>query len=55
MGDTVKGIVNAGIVYAVVGAAIVIGYNTATTVWENGLGDKVANVSKKLLSKKGEA
>ena len=55
MGKTIKGIVNAGVVYTVVGAAIVIGYNTATTVWDNGLGDKVAKVSQKLLSKKGEA
>lgn len=55
MGETIKGIVKAGVVYAVVGAGIVIGYNTASTVWNNGLGDKVAKVSQKLLSKKGES
>lgn len=55
MCDAIKGIVKAGIVYAVVGASMVIGYNTATTVWNNGLGDKVAKVSKKLLTKNGEA
>ena len=55
MGDIIKGIVKAGVVYAVVGTGLIIGHKTATTVWNNGLGDKVVKVSQKLLSKKGEA
>lgn len=39
-------------VYTVVGAGLVLGTKAAQTVYENGLGDKVAEASKKLFQRK---
>lgn len=49
---TVKNIVVAGVTYVVLGASVVIGFAAGTTIWENGLQDKVAKVSKKLFKDK---
>ena len=52
--NTFKGIVSTAVRLLVTGAAIVIGYNAGSTIWENGLGDKVAEKSRKVFSKKEE-
>lgn len=48
----VSGIIATTIVYTVVGASLTIGVKAAKTVYENGLGDKVAETSKKLFHRK---
>ena len=40
------------VTYMVIGAGLMLGLKTGQTVYENGLGDKVKNVSKKLLQGK---
>lgn len=52
--STIKNIVVTGVSLAVSAAAWVIGSSTAKTAWENGLGNKVAEKSQKLFSKKEE-
>lgn len=38
--------------YTIIGAGLVLGTKAAQTVYENGLGDKIANGSKKLFQRK---
>lgn len=51
----VTNIIKLGAIYTVVIASAVIGYNAGETIWENGLGDKVKNGSKKLFKKEKES
>lgn len=39
------------VTYAVIGVGLVLGTKAAETMYENGLGDKVTKVSKKLFRK----
>jgi hypothetical protein len=48
----VSGIITATATYMVVGAGLVLGIKAAQTVYENGLGDKIAEGSKKLFNRK---
>ena len=51
---TIKSMVGTVVTLLVSGAAIVIGYNAGSTIWENGLGARVAEKSQKVFSKKEE-
>lgn len=48
----VKGIIATTVTYTVIGAGLVLGTKVAQTVFENGLGDKVTEVGKKLFQRK---
>ena len=48
----VKGIAATTIVYTVIGASVVLGTKIAQNLYENGLGDKVTKLSKKLFPEK---
>ena len=48
----IKNLVGTALTFLVGGAAIVFGYSAGTTIWENGLGDKVAEKTQKTFSKK---
>lgn len=54
MAKVIKNIVVTGLTLMVSAAAVVFGKGVAETVWENGLGNKVAEKSHKLFSKKKE-
>lgn len=48
----VSSIIATTVTYAVIGAGLVLGTKAAQTVYENGLGDKITDVSKKLFQRK---
>ena len=49
--STIKNIIVVGVTYFIVGASAVVGYNAGKTIWENGLGNKVAEKTGKLFNK----
>ena len=49
----VKNIVLTGVIYLVAGVTCIIGFNAGAAIWENGLGDKVSEKTRKLFHKKG--
>ena len=48
----VSGVIATVVTYTVIGAGLVLGTKVAQTVYENGLGDKVTEASKKLFQRK---
>ena len=48
----VKNVITMTVTYAVIGAGLVLGTKVAQTAFDNGLGDKVTEVSKKLFQRK---
>jgi hypothetical protein len=52
--NTMKNVAVSAVTIAASAVAWIIGTCAAQTAWENGLGDKVAEKSKKLFSKKKE-
>lgn len=52
MANFIKNVVTTAIVMVVASAATVIGKNAGTSVWQNGLGNKVDQKSRKIFTKK---
>ena len=48
----VSNVIATTVTYAVIGVGLVLGTKAAQTMYENGLGDKVTEVSKKLFQRK---
>ena len=51
--STIKNIFVTFILYILMGIASVIGIAAGTTIWSNGLGDKVEEKTRQLFNKKG--